>query len=57
MASTLYEYDSFGNLTKQTLALEEEADSSNSPIMEWAYTLEKMDAGIFSCTTQMRYNT
>ena len=30
MAPTLYEYDSFGNLTKQTLALEEEANSTNS---------------------------
>ena len=30
MAPTLYEYDSFGNLTKQTLAMEEEANSTNS---------------------------
>ena len=56
MAPTLYEYDSFGNLTKQTLALEEEANSSNSAITEFAYTLESSDEGVFTCSTQTRYN-
>ena len=56
MAPTLFEYDSFGNEAKQTLALAEEPSSTNSPITEFAYALEATDEGIFSCTTQTRYN-
>lgn len=56
MAPTLYEYDSFGSLTKQTLALAEVPNSSNSPVTEFTYTLEISDEGVFSCTTQTRYN-
>ena len=56
MAPTLYEYDSFGSLTKQTLALAEVPNSSNSPVTEFTYTLEIGDEGVFSCTTQTRYN-
>ena len=56
MAPTLFEYDSFGNEARQTLALAEEPSSTNSPITEFAYALEATDEGIFSCTTQTRYN-
>ncbi len=56
MAPTLFEYDSFGNAAKQTLALAEEPSSTNSPITEFAYALESTDEGIFSCATQTRYN-
>ena len=56
MAPTLYEYDPFGNITKQTLALTDEPNSSNSPISEFSYTLESSDEGVFSCTMQTRYN-
>jgi len=56
MAPTLYEYDSFGNLTGQTLALAEQADSTNSPVAEFAYTLEQTEEGVFACTAQTRYN-
>ena len=56
MAPTLYEYDSFGNVLKQTLALAEEPNSSNSPITEFAYALEQMEEGVFTCRTQTRCN-
>ncbi|MBR5522153.1 MAG: RHS repeat protein, partial [Akkermansia sp.] len=56
MAPTLFEYDSFGHLTRQTLALAEEPTSANSSITELAYSVESTDEGVFSCTTQTRYN-
>ncbi len=56
MAPTLYEYDEFGNVVKQTLALAENPSITNSPITEFAYALESTDEGIFSCSTQRRYN-
>ena len=56
MVPTLFEYDSFGNEARQTLALAEEPSSTNSPITEFAYALESTDEGIFSCATQTRYN-
>ena len=55
-APTLFEYDSFGNLTRQALALAEEPTPANSPITELAYGVEATDEGVFSCTTQTRYN-
>ncbi|MBR1978047.1 MAG: RHS repeat protein, partial [Akkermansia sp.] len=56
MAPTLYEYDSFGNVLKQTLALAEEPNRSNSPITEFTYALEQMEEGVFTCRTQTRFN-
>ena len=55
-APTLYEYDSFGNQVKQTLALSTTPTRDNSPVSEVAYSVESMDDGIYSATTQTRYN-
>ena len=56
MAATLYAYDSFGNLVKQTLILNDTPTKYNSPVVETAYNMESMDDGIYSTTTQTRYN-
>ena len=56
MSPTFFEYDSFGNLTNQTLALTEIPDIANSPVYEFTYALESTDEGVFSYTTQTRYN-
>ena len=55
-APTLYEYDSFGNVVKQTLALTSSPTPQNSPIVELAYSVESTDEGVFSVTTQTHYN-
>ena len=55
-AATLYEYDSFGNMSKQTLALESTPTKDNSPVVEMAYSVESAEDGVFSVTTQTRYN-
>ena len=55
-APTLYEYDSFGNLTKQTLALFATPTKDNSPVVEMTYSVESTDEGVFSVTTNTRYN-
>jgi|GEM_PF-181682 len=55
-AATLYEYDSFGNQVKQTLALSDTPTKDNSPVVEMAYSVESMDDGIYTVTTQTRYN-
>ena len=55
-ASTLYEYDAFGNLSRQTLALDEEPSPLNSPVVEFAYGVEEGTDGIYSVTTRTRYN-
>ncbi len=55
-AATLYEYDSFGNQVKQTLALSDTPTKDNSPVVEMAHGAEAMDDGIYSVTTQTRYN-
>jgi len=41
---------------KQTLALAEEPNTSNSPITEFTYALEQMEEGVFSSRTQTRCN-
>lgn len=56
MAPTLYEYDGFGNITKQTHALADQAAPDNSPIQEYAYTVENAVDGIYQVTAQTRYN-
>ena len=55
-AATLYEYDLFGNQVKQTLALSDTPTKDNSPVAEMAYSVESMDDGIYTVTTQTRYN-
>ncbi|MEE1265880.1 MAG: hypothetical protein UHH87_06290, partial [Akkermansia sp.] len=55
-AAALYEYDSFGNQVKQTLALSDTPTKDNSPVVEMAYSVESMDDGIYTVTTQTRYN-
>ncbi len=55
-APTLYEYDAFGNVVKQTLALSATPTKDNSPVVEMAYSVESTDEGVFSVTTNTRYN-
>ena len=55
-APTLYEYDSFGNQVKQTLALADSPTKDNSPVSEVAYSVESAEDGVYSVTTQTRYN-
>ncbi len=56
MAPTLYEYDSFGNVTKQTLALAEDPEPSNSPVQKFSYSVENTGEGVFQVTAMTRYN-
>ena len=55
-AATLYEYNSFGNQVKQTLALTVPPTKDNSPVVEMAHSIESIDDEIYSVTTLMRYN-
>ena len=55
-APTLYEYDAFGNMVKQTLALAATPTKDNSPVVEMSYNVESTDEGVFSLTTNTRYN-
>ncbi len=55
-APTLYEYDSMGNVAKKTLALSDTPTKENSPIVEQTYSVESQEDGIYSITTQTRYN-
>ena len=55
-APTLYEYDAFGNVVKQTLALVATPTKDNSPVVEMVYSVESTDEGVFSLTTNTRYN-
>lgn len=55
-AAKLYEYDSFGNQVKQTLALTDAPTKDNSPVVEMTYSIELAENGVFSVTTQTRYN-
>ncbi|MBE6434569.1 MAG: RHS repeat-associated core domain-containing protein, partial [Akkermansiaceae bacterium] len=55
-AAALYEYDCFGNVSKQTLALADSPTKDNSPVVEMAYSVESAEDGVFSVTTQTRYN-
>lgn len=56
MAPMLYEYDSFGNVIKQTLALMEDPGPGNSPIQKSTYSVENTDEGVFQVTVMTRYN-
>ena len=55
-APTLYEYDVFGNVVKQTLALTDTPNKENSPVVEIVQSVESADDGVYSVTTQTRYN-
>ena len=55
-APTLFEYDSFGNQVKQTIALVDTPTKDNSPIGEMSYSVESAEDGVYSVTTQTRYN-
>ncbi len=55
-APTLYEYDAFGNMVKQTLALSATPTKDDSPVVEMSYNVESTDEGVFSVTTNTRYN-
>ncbi len=55
-AATLYEYDAFGNVVKQTLALASSPTPLNSPVTEMAYGAEALTDGIYRTVTRTRYN-
>ncbi|MBE6410069.1 MAG: sugar-binding protein, partial [Akkermansiaceae bacterium] len=55
-AATLYEYDAFGNVVKQTLALSSSPTPLNSPVTEMAYGAEALTDGIYRTVTRTRYN-
>ena len=55
-APTLYEYDAFGNVVKQTLALSDSPTKDDSPVIEMAYSVESMDDGVYSVSSRTRYN-
>ncbi|MBQ3240445.1 MAG: hypothetical protein IJB00_04585 [Akkermansia sp.] len=55
-APTLYEHDAFGNMVKQTLALAATPTKDNSHVVEMSYSVESTDEGVFSITTNTRYN-
>ncbi len=55
-AATLFEYDCFGNVSKQTLALADSPTKDNSPVVEIAHSVESAEDGIYSVTSQTRYN-
>ena len=54
MAPALYEYDAFGNMTRETLALAEQPAPDNSPIREYAFSVENAEDGIYMVTAQTR---
>ena len=55
-AATLYEYDSFGNQVKQTLALNDTPTKDNSPVVEMVHSIESAPDGVYRATTRTRYN-
>lgn len=59
MVPTLYEYDAFGNVTKETLLLDAESpeDPARNPITAYAYAVEKRDDGVYRITTTTKNNS
>ena len=55
-APMLYEYDGFGNITKQTLSLADTPTANNSPVEESAYGVEAAADGEYAVTIRTRYN-
>ncbi len=56
-APTLYEYDSFGNMVKQTLLLDDEAadDVTKNRITLQAFAVENLEDGVYSIASATRY--
>ena len=52
----MYEYDSFGNVVKQTTALSDTPTKDNSPMVEFDYTVESLDDGVYSVSSRASYN-
>ena len=56
MAPTLWEYDAFGNRTKETWKLADPATVSNSRITAWSYGTEQSEDGVYQVVTATRNN-
>ncbi|WP_233468605.1 RHS repeat-associated core domain-containing protein [Akkermansia muciniphila] len=56
MAPTLWEYDAFGNRTKETWKLADPATVSNSRITTWSYGAEQAEDGVYQVVTATRNN-
>ena len=56
MAPTLWEYDTFGNMTKETWKLADPATVSNSRITTWSYGAEQAEDGVYRTVTATRNN-
>ncbi|MEG0427750.1 MAG: RHS repeat-associated core domain-containing protein, partial [Akkermansia sp.] len=56
MAPTLYEYDAFGNVTKEMLKLAEEPTLSNSRITTYSRSCERKEDGIYEIITANKNN-
>ena len=56
MAPTLWEYDDFGNRTKETWKLADPATVSNSRITTWSYGVEQAEDGVYRIVTATRNN-
>lgn len=56
MAPTLWEYDDFGNRTKETWKLADPATVSNSRITTWSYGVEQAQDGVYRVVTATRNN-
>lgn len=55
LAPTLYEYDSFGNKTKETVALSDEPTTLNSRVREHACSREQREDGVYELITTTEY--
>lgn len=55
LASTLYEYDSFGNKVKETVAFSDEPTTLNSWVKEYAYLREQREDGVYELVTTTGY--
>ena len=56
-AASLYEFDSFGNQVKQTLALSDTPTKDNSPVVELIHSVESAADGVYRATTRTHYNS
>lgn len=56
MAPTLWQYDDFGNKTKETWKLADPATVSNSRITTWSYSVEQAQDGVYRVVTVTRNN-
>ena len=56
MAPTLWEYDAFGNRTKEIWKLADPATVSNSRITAWSYAVEQAEDGVYHVVTTTRNN-